>query len=440
MLKKKDRVSVLKEEVEKELEEDFPDDSESIDMSFNELERELVRKTILEKGIRPDGRKPDDIREIKCEVGLFPDTTHGMGLFTRGKTQALTILALGSIREAQKIESLGKEEFKRYIHHYNFPPFSVGETWPLRGPKRREIGHGALAEKALRPMIPDEDKFPYVLRLVSEILESNGSTSMASVCGSTLALMDAGVPILNPVSGIAMGLIKDDKSDNYVILKDIQGIEDFYGDMDFKVAGTKNGITALQMDMKTKGISLDIIKEILEKAREGRLYILEKMLEVIPEPRPTLSKCAPKITTFKIPKEKIGDIIGPGGKNIKSIKEEFNLDEIDISDYNGEGIVSIISSNDENIAMARKKIEGMLKSIDDIKVGEEFLGTVVGITNYGAFINLIPGVDGLLHISKVANKRIKDIKDYLKVGDKVLVKVENIDSKSKKIGLERTDI
>ena len=426
--------------MEKELEEDFPDDSESIDMSFNELERELVRKTILEKGIRPDGRKPDDIREIKCEVGLFPDTTHGMGLFTRGKTQALTILALGSIREAQKIESLGKEEFKRYIHHYNFPPFSVGETWPLRGPKRREIGHGALAEKALRPMIPDEDKFPYVLRLVSEILESNGSTSMASVCGSTLALMDAGVPILNPVSGIAMGLIKDDKSDNYVILKDIQGIEDFYGDMDFKVAGTKNGITALQMDMKIKGISLDIIKEILEKAREGRLYILEKMLEVIPEPRPTLSKCAPKITTFKIPKEKIGDIIGPGGKNIKSIKEEFNLDEIDISDYNGEGIVSIISSNDENIAMARKKIEGMLKSIDDIKVGEEFLGTVVGITNYGAFINLIPGVDGLLHISKVANKRIKDIKDYLKVGDKVLVKVENIDSKSKKIGLERTDI
>ena len=435
-----DRVSVLKEEVEKELEEDFPDDSESIDMSFNELERKLVRKTILEKGIRPDGRNPDDIREIKCEVGLFPDTTHGMGLFTRGKTQALTILALGSIREAQKIESLGKEEFKRYIHHYNFPPFSVGETWPLRGPKRREIGHGALAEKALRPMIPDEDKFPYVLRLVSEILESNGSTSMASVCGSTLALMDAGVPILNPVSGIAMGLIKDDKSDNYVILKVIQGIEDFYGDMDFKVAGTKNGITALQMDMKTKGISLDIIKEILEKAREGRLYILEKMLEVIPEPRPTLSKCAPKITTFKIPKEKIGDIIGPGGKNIKSIKEEFNLDEIDISDYNGEGIVSIISSNDENIAMARKKIEGMLKSIDDIKVGEEFLGTVVGITNYGAFINLIPGVDGLLHISKVANKRIKDIKDYLKVGDKVLVKVENIDSKSKKIGLERTDI
>ncbi len=434
-----DRVLVLKEEIEKELEKDFPEDKESIDVSFKELERELVRKMILEKEIRPDGRKPDEIRDISCEVGLFPDTTHGIGLFTRGKTQALTILALGSIREAQKIDSLGKEEFKRYIHHYNFPPFSVGETWPLRGPRRREIGHGALAEKALRPMIPDEDKFPYVLRLVSEILESNGSTSMASVCGSTLALMDAGVPILNPVSGIAMGLIKGE-GDNCVILKDIQGIEDFYGDMDFKVAGTRNGITALQMDIKVKGVSLDIIKKILEKAREGRLYILEKMLEVIPEPREHLSRCAPKITTFKIPKEKIGEIIGPGGKTVKNLKDEFDLDEIDISDYNGEGLVSIISSNDNNIEMARKKIEGMLKSIEDIKVGEEFLGTVVGITSYGAFVNLIPGVDGLLHISKVTNKRIKDVKDYLKMGDKILVKVDNVDPRTRKIGLERADI
>jgi polyribonucleotide nucleotidyltransferase len=436
-----DRIVVIREEIEKELESDFPEDKESINVSFNELERELVRKVILEKEIRPDGRKPDEIRDISCEVGLFPETTHGVGLFTRGKTQALTILALGSIRESQKIDSLGKEEFKRYIHHYNFPPFSTGETWPLRGPKRREIGHGALAEKALRPMIPDEDRFPYVLRLVSEILESNGSTSMASVCGSTLALMDAGVPILNPVSGIAMGLIKDEDG-KYVILKDIQGIEDFYGDMDFKVAGTKNGVTALQMDMKIKGINLDIIKQTLEKAREGRLFILGRMLEVIPESRKSLSKCAPKITTFKIPKDKIGEVIGPGGKNIKSIKEEFCLDEIDISDYNGEGMVSIISSNDTNIEMAKKRIEGMLRSAEDIKVGEEFLGTVVGITSYGAFINLIPGVDGLLHISKVTNKRIKDIKDYLKIGDKILVKVGNIDSRTKKIGLERagTDI
>jgi len=434
-----DRVSIIREETEKKLESGFPEDKESISESFKELERELVRKMVLEKGVRPDGREPDEIREINCEVGLFPDTTHGIGLFTRGKTQALTILSLGSIKEAQKIDSLGKEEFKRYIHHYNFPPFSIGETKPLRGPRRRDIGHGALAEKALRPMIPDEDKFPYALRLVSEILESNGSTSMASVCGSSLALMDAGVPILNPVSGIAMGLIKG-KDDKFVILKDIQGIEDFYGDMDFKVAGTKNGITALQMDMKIKGINLDIIKQALEKAREGRLFILDKMLEVIPEPRKSLSKSAPKITTFKIPREKIGEVIGPGGKNIKRIKEEFELDEIDISDYNGEGMVSIISSNDVNIKMARKSIEGMLKGVEDIKVGEEFMGTVVGITSYGAFVNLIPGVDGLLHISKVTNKRIKDVKDYLKIGDKILVRVGNIDSRTKKIGLERADI
>ncbi len=436
-----DKVSVIKDEISGKLETEFPDDGESIDVSFKELERELVRKMILEKRVRTDGRGLDEVREINCEVGLFPETTHGIGLFTRGKTQALTILALGTIREAQKIDSLGKEEFKRYIHHYNFPPYSTGEAWPLRGPRRREIGHGALAEKALRPMIPDEEKFPYALRLVSEILESNGSTSMASVCGSTLALMDAGVPIMNPVSGIAMGLIKDEKKDDsFMILKDIQGIEDFYGDMDFKVAGTKNGITALQMDMKIKGININIIKQALEKAREGRLFILDKMLEVIPEPRESLSKSAPRITTFKIPKEKIGEIIGPGGKNVKSIKEEFDLEEIDVSDFNGEGMVSIISSNDENIEMARKKIEGMLKGIEDIKVGEEFLGTVVGITSYGAFINLIPGVDGLLHISKVSNKRIQDVKDYLKIGDKIPVKVSNIDPRTKKIGLLRTDI
>jgi polyribonucleotide nucleotidyltransferase len=436
-----DNVTLIKEEVYRQLENEFPEDGESIEASFKELEKELVRKMILEKEVRTDGRGLDEVRKINCEVGLFPETTHGIGLFTRGKTQALTILALGTIKEAQKIDSLGKEEFKRYIHHYNFPPYSTGETWPLRGPRRREIGHGALAEKALRPMIPDEEKFPYALRLVSEILESNGSTSMASVCGSTLALMDAGVPIMNPVSGIAMGMIKDEKAKGrFLILKDIQGIEDFYGDMDFKVAGTKKGITALQMDMKVKGIDINIIKQALEKAREGRLFILDKMLEVIPRPRESLSKCAPRITTFKIPKEKIGEIIGPGGKNVKSIKEEFDLEEIDISDFNGEGMVSIISSNDENIEMARKKIESMLKSIEDIKQGEEFIGTVVGITNYGAFINLIPGVDGLLHISKVSNKRIKDVKDYLKIGDKVMVKVSNIDPRTKKIGLVRTDI
>jgi polyribonucleotide nucleotidyltransferase len=406
---------------------------------LKELERELVRKMILEHRIRPDGRKPQDIRKISCEVGLFPETTHGTGLFTRGRTQALTILALGSIREAQKLDSLEELEFKRYMHHYNFPPFSTGETAPIRGPRRREIGHGALAEKALKSMIPEEDEFPYSIRLVSEILESNGSTSMASVCGSTLALMDGGVPIKNPVSGIAMGLVKGE-GDDFVVLSDIQGIEDFYGDMDFKVAGTKNGITALQMDMKVKGIDIEIISRALDQAREGRLFRLENMLDVIPAAREKLSKVAPKIQTFKIPKEKIGEIIGPGGKTVKAIKEEFDLEEIDITDSNGEGLVSIMCSDSNSIELARQKIESMLKTIDDIEVGDEFVGTVVGITSYGAFVNIIPGLDGLLHISKIANKRIEKVEDYLKLGDKVPIRVLSIDKRDRKISLERIDI
>ncbi|MCJ7472886.1 MAG: polyribonucleotide nucleotidyltransferase [Actinobacteria bacterium] len=434
-----EKVSDIKDEIVKKLSEEFPEEKDSISVSFKETEKDLVRKMILEKGIRPDGRKTSEIRKISCEVGLFPETTHGMGLFTRGKTQALTILALGSIREAQRLDNLGGDEFKRYMHHYNFPPFSTGETWPLRGPKRRDIGHGTLAEKALKPMVPAEDDFPYALRLVSEIMESNGSTSMASVCGSTLALMDAGVPIKNPVSGIAMGLIKGE-GENFEVLSDIQGIEDFYGDMDFKVAGTKNGITALQMDIKIKGIDLDILREALARAKEGRMYILEKMLETISESRPELSKAAPKITTFKIPKDKIGEIIGPGGKNIKGIKEEFSLDEIDISDHDGEGMVSITSTDMDAINGAKLKIESMLKSPEDIQVGEEFTGTVVGITSYGAFINLIPGTDGLLHISKVSSERVNKVEDYLKMGDKIKVRVGNIDPRSRKISLERADI
>ena len=434
-----ERISEIKDEIVEALNEEFPDDAESIVASFKDIEKNLVREMILEKGIRPDGRKTSEIRKISCEVGLFPDTTHGMGLFTRGKTQALTILALGSIREVQRLDNLGVEEFKRYMHHYNFPPFSTGETWFLRGPKRREIGHGALAEKALRPMIPPEEDFPYALRLVSEIMSSNGSTSMASVCGSTLALMDAGVPIKNPVSGIAMGLIKGE-GDKYEILTDIQGIEDFYGDMDFKVAGTKNGITALQMDIKIKGIDLEIMKAALDRAKQGRMYILEKMLDTIPEPRETLSKAAPKITTFTIPKDKIGEVIGPGGKVIKGLKEEFELDEIDVTDFNGEGMVSITSADDEAIRKAKEKIKGMLRSPEDIKVGDEFNGTVVGITPYGAFINLIPGTDGLLHISKVARERIKSVEEHLKMGDTITVRVANIDPRSRKISLERTDI
>jgi polyribonucleotide nucleotidyltransferase len=308
----------------------------------------------------------------------------------------------------------------------------------MRGPKRREVGHGALAEKALKPMIPDEDSFPYSIRLVSEILESNGSTSMASVCGSTLALMDAGVPIKRPVSGIAMGLVKGE--DDFVVLSDIQGIEDFYGDMDFKVAGTVEGITALQMDMKIKGIEASILGKALEQAKEGRMFILDKMLAVLPEPRVSLSKAAPKITIFKIPREKIGDVIGPGGKNIKKTIEEFDLEEIDINDDEGEGIVYITGTNEENNELARKKIEAMIKGIDDIDVGDEFVGTVVGITNYGAFVNLVPGLDGLLHISKVSDRRIEKVEDVLKIGDKIGVKAVKIDRREKKIGLERTDL
>jgi polyribonucleotide nucleotidyltransferase len=434
-----DELDKIKNELVEQLKENYPDDSISIELALKDLERELVRKMIIEKGIRPDGRKPDEIRKVTCEVGLFPDTTHGTGLFTRGRTQALTILALGSIKESQKLDNLESEDFKRFMHHYNFPPYSTGETAPIRGPKRREIGHGALAEKALEPMIPDEEKFPYSLRLVSEILESNGSTSMASVCGSTLALMDAGVPILNPVSGIAMGLVKGEDN-KFVVLSDIQGIEDFYGDMDFKVAGTKNGITALQMDIKIKGIDVSILKKALYQAKGGRMFILSKILETIPEPRKNLSKIAPKITSFKIPKDKIGEIIGPGGKNVKSIKEEFNLDEIDITDSNGEGVVSITCSDAQSIEMAKKKIEAMLKGIDDINVGDEFIGTVVGITNYGAFVNIIPGIDGLLHISKVSNTRINRVEDVLKIGDKITVRAISVDRRDRKISLERADI
>jgi len=273
--------------------------------------------------------------------------------------------------------------------------------------------------------------------LVSEILESNGSTSMASVCGSTLALMDGGVPILNPVSGIAMGLIKDESSDNFVVLSDIQGIEDFYGDMDFKVAGTKNGITALQMDIKIKGISIDIIKKAIEQAKVGRLFILEKMLSVLPNYREKLADCAPKITTFKIPKERIGEVIGPGGKNIKAIKEEFNLESIELYDEDNEGFVEIIASDEKNAFLAQKKIEALLKGADDIKIGDEFLGTVVGITKFGAFINIVPGVDGLLHISKISDKRVDKVEDYLKLNEKLLVKVVSIDKKEKRISLEK---
>ena len=432
-----DELKKISQNITETISEEFSDSIPSIEYALKEIERKLVRKTIIEKNIRPDGRKPDEIRPISCEVGLFPETTHGTGLFTRGKSQALTILALGSMKESQRIDSIDNEEFKRFMHHYNFPAFSVGETGMSRGPKRREIGHGALAERAIKPMIPDKENFPYSLRLVSEILSSNGSTSMASVCGSTLALMDAGVPIVNPVSGIAMGLVKDEESEKYVVLSDIQGIEDFYGDMDFKVAGTEKGITALQMDIKIKGISVDVIKDAILQAKKGRLFILEKMLETIPHYRENLSSCAPKITTFRIPKDKIGEIIGPGGKNIKAIKEEFDLEEIELYDEDNEGVVQITSSNENNVLLARKKIEALVKGFDDINIGDEYLGTVVGITKFGAFVNLIPGIDGLLHISKISDQRVEKVEDFLKLNEKLMVKVLFIDKKDRKISLER---
>ncbi|MDZ7838286.1 MAG: KH domain-containing protein [Actinomycetota bacterium] len=316
-------------------------------------------------------------------MGLFPET-HGSGLFTRGKTQALTILALGSIREAQRIDSLGVEEFKRYMHHYNFPPFSTGEAWMLRGPKRREIGHGALAERALLPHGTFRGRVPLFAEAgIRDTWSPMAQLLMASVCGSTLALMDAGVPIKNPVSGIAMGLIKAEDGPN-VVLSDIQAIEDFYGDMDFKVAGTNEGITALQMDIKVKGIDLNILRQALEQAKEGRLHILQKMLDTIAMPREQLAKTAPKIISFKIPKDKIGEVIGPGGKNIKMVKEQFDLEEIEITDSDGEGLVSIVGYDQQIIEDARTMIKTMLKGVEDIQEGEEFLGTVVGITNYGA--------------------------------------------------------
>lgn len=385
---------------------------------FDQLLKEEVRKLIVEEGIRADGRRPDEIRPISCEVGLLP-RTHGSGLFTRGQTQVLSVATLGTTSEEQIIDGLEAEESKRYIHHYNFPPFSTGEAYPLRGPRRREIGHGALAEKALLPVIPPETEFPYTIRVVSEVLESNGSTSMASVCASSLALMDAGIPIKKPVAGIAMGLIKD--KEKVVILTDILGMEDALGDMDFKVAGTNEGITALQMDIKITGISADLLKEALLRAREARLYILSKMNQTISQPRQSLSPYAPRIYTLRIPQNKIGDLIGPGGRVIKSIIEETGV-SIDIEQ---DGTVFIASKDEISAEKAREIVESITR---EIKAGERFLGTVTRVADFGAFVEILPGKEGLVHVSKLTPQRVKTAKDVVKVGDKLLVQVVEIDS------------
>lgn len=395
------------------------------------LNKEIMRKKILEKGVRPDGRGLTDIRPIWCEVGVLP-RTHGSAIFTRGETQALTVTTLGSMSDVQILDGLGTEDSKRYMHHYNMPPYATGEAGRMKSPGRREIGHGALAERALLPVIPSEEDFPYALRLVSEILSSNGSSSMASVCGSTLSLMDAGVNIKAPVAGVAMGLIKDTESDNVAVLTDIQGLEDFLGDMDFKVAGTIKGITAIQMDIKIAGIDRNILERALEQARIGRLKIMEKMLSTIAQPREHLSKYAPKIVRFTINPEKIREVIGPGGKMINKIISETGV-KIDIED---DGRVYIATPDEAAATKARRIIEGIAK---DVEVGDVYLGKVVRIMPFGAFIELTPGKDGMLHISKMADHRVEKVEDVMNIGDEIEVKVNEIDSQGR-VNLIRTDI
>lgn len=410
-------------------EEIFAEKAKDVGVVFDSLMKHEVRRSIIVDGIRPDGRKPDEIRPISCKVGILP-RAHGSGLFTRGQTQVLTVCTLGLKSDEQLLDNLSDEESKRYIHHYNFPAFSVGEVRPIRGPGRREIGHGALAERALLPVVPSEDEFPYTIRLVSEVLESNGSTSQASVCGSSLALMDAGVPIRKPVAGIAMGLVK--YGDQFAILSDIQGIEDALGDMDFKVAGTRDGITALQMDIKISGVSREILQLALEQARKGRLFILDKMEEAIKAPRPELSRYAPRIITMEIPVDKIRDVIGPGGKTIRKIIEQTGV-AIDIED---DGRVYIASTDGAGGEQAKLMIERYVK---DVEVGASYLGTVKRIVNFGAFVEILPGKEGLVHISQLAHGRVKKVEDVVNVGDQIMVKVIEIDRQGR-INLSRKEL
>ena len=405
----------------------YPDREREIKDTLYIITKEKVRSKIINEGFRPDGRKLTEIRDIWCETGILP-RVHGSAVFTRGQSQALTTCTLGTIAEVQKLDNLDDETFKRYMHHYNFPPYSAGEAKPLRAPGRREIGHGALAERALEPVIPSEDEFPYAIRTVSEILSSNGSTSQASVCGSTLALMDAGVPIKAPVAGIAMGLIKDEAHGKVAVLSDIQGMEDFLGDMDFKVAGTTKGITAIQMDIKIKGIDENILRTALEQARQGRLYILDKMLAVLLAPRPQLSRWAPKIISFDINPDKIGEVIGKGGKTINKIVEETGV-KLDIEE---DGRV-FIATPDEEMAQKAKKI--VMSIVEDAEVGMIYEGPVVKILanaegkDFGARVQLSPNKDGMIHISKLSNDRVEKVTDVVNVGDNVVVQVIKISMK-----------
>lgn len=401
----------------------FPEQEKFIGDVLYKMTKEKVRAKILDKGIRPDGRTLKEIRPIWCEVGLLP-RVHGSAVFTRGQTQVLTSLTLGTVSDMQKLEGLDDEEVNRYVHHYNMPPYATGEARNLKSPGRREIGHGALAERALEPVIPSEEEFPYALRLVSEVTSSNGSSSMASVCGSTLALMDGGVPISSPVAGIAMGLIKDEKSRKVAVLSDIQGLEDFLGDMDFKVTGTEKGVTAIQMDIKIHGLDKEILHTALLQAREGRLFIMQKLLDTISEPRKELSKYAPKIISFMIDPDKIKDVIGSGGKTINKIIDQTGV-KIDIED-DGQVFISC-----EDIERAEKAKAIILAIVEDLEVGKKYEGTVVRILPFGAFVETLGGKEGMIHISKLSSKRVEKVEDVVKIGDKVVAEVIKIDDKGR---------
>jgi polyribonucleotide nucleotidyltransferase len=421
-------ISEIKNEVQEELSELYPDNEKLIGEILYNMEKKETRSMMLKNGIRLDGRKSDEIREITCDIGYLP-RSHGSAVFTRGQTQSLGVTTLGTRLDEQLIDALEGESYKNYMLHYNFPPFSTGEAKMMRGTSRREIGHGNLAERALKPVLPQNSSFPYTIRIVSDVLESNGSSSMATVCSGSLSLMDAGVPVKSAVAGIAMGLIKEDK--DLMILSDILGDEDHLGDMDFKVAGTKEGITAIQMDIKIKGISYEIMESALDKAKTGRLHILDIMDKTINEARTDLSQFAPRIQTIKVPVDKIGTVIGPGGKTIKKIIEDTGV-SIDIDD---DGITKIASSDVEAV---NKAIDFVNTLVKDPEIGEYYKGTVKKVTNFGAFVEILPGKEGMIHISEVDTKRTERITDVMNVGDLVDVIVKKIDAGGK-IGLSRKD-
>lgn len=423
-------IDLVYEKVTEEFAEKYPDNMGDIKEILYTMQKKVVRHMLLKEKRRPDGRAFDQVRPLGCEVGILP-RTHGTGLFTRGLTQVMTVATLGSISEIQILDGIDEAQSKRYMHHYNFPGYSVGEVKPLRGPGRREIGHGALAERALEPLIPSEEEFPYTIRLVSEVLSSNGSTSQASVCGSTLALLDAGVPIKRPAAGIAMGLITSEDLSEEAVLTDIQGIEDFFGDMDFKVAGTTEGITSIQVDTKLQGFSFNVVENAIRDARKARLTIIDKINECMSAPREDVSLYAPKTQIMNINPDKIRDVIGAGGKVINKIIQDTGV-KIDIKE---DGTVFVSSTDHEGVKEALKIIDGLTK---EVKAGEVYLGKVTKITTFGAFVEILPSKEGLVHISKLANERVNKVEDVVSIGDEILVKVTEIDNQGR-INLSRKD-